>query len=87
MYSIQNIEPNAIVVDNNDYTDNDFSKKIVVAYCYTNHKVQGITIKEDYIIYEWNKMSIRERYTAYSRCIDGSKVRLLHEFKEGDKNI
>jgi len=49
----------------------------VPAYCMTNHKIQGLTVKEKFNIYEWDKMSKREQYTAYSRCTDGKNVRIV----------
>ena len=52
-------------------------ENFVVAYAFTNHKVQGITIKEKFNIYEWSKMSPRERYTAYSRTSDGENVKII----------
>ena len=42
-------------------------KNFVVCYAMTNHKIQGLTINENYNIYEWNMMTGRERYTAFSR--------------------
>jgi predicted GIY-YIG superfamily endonuclease len=62
------------------FTDAQFAEHFVVCYAMTNHKVQGITIKEDYNIYEWDDMNNsregREPYTAYSRCSDGKLVRI-----------
>ena len=77
MYPINSIKENKIVINDIEYTDETFMKNFVVAYCVTNHKVQGITIKEPYNIYDWNKMTIREKYTAYSRCGEGSLVRII----------
>ena len=54
-----------------------FMQYFVVAFAYTNHKVQGITIREHFNIYEWNKMSRREQYTAYSRTSDGNYVQIV----------
>ena len=53
-------------------------KHFVVAYAMTNHKVQGITIRQPYNIYEWNKMDTRARYTAYSRTADAEFVRIIN---------
>ena len=57
-----NVQLGDIVLDHDD-----FMKKCVVAYAFTNHKVQSITIREPYHIHEWTKMNNRERYTAFSR--------------------
>ena len=77
IYKIDEINENKIVINDIEYTDETFMKNFVVAFAMTNHKVQGVTIREPYNIYEWDKMSIRERYTAYSRCGDGSLVRVV----------
>ena len=58
-----------------------FQKDFTVCYAFTNHKLQGGTVKEPkflsahYNIYEWEKMvdfkakkPFAERYAAYSRC-------------------
>jgi predicted GIY-YIG superfamily endonuclease len=58
----------------------DFAKHFVVAYAVTNHKVQGITIRVHYNIYEWNQMSRREQYTAYSRTADGNLVKIIETY-------
>ena len=56
--------------------DNLISEYFVVAHAVTNHKIQGLTIKCNYNIYEWDKMDIREKYTAYSRTSDGNNVKI-----------
>jgi len=65
-----------VYVEDEFYNDSKFMKTFVVAYACTGHKIQGLTIKEDYNIYEWEKMTPRERYTAFSRCVNGDKVRI-----------
>jgi len=65
-----------VYVEDVFYNDSKFMKTFVVAYACTGHKIQGLTIKEDYNIYEWEKMNPRERYTAFSRCVNGDKVRI-----------
>jgi hypothetical protein len=77
MYKIQKITEQNITIENNEFTIKSFLDTFVVAYAFTNHKVQGITIKEPYNIYEWNKMEERAKYTAYSRTADGSNVRFI----------
>lgn len=66
-----------VYVEDEFYSDEKFMKTFVVAYACTGHKIQGLTIKEDYNIYEWGKMNTRERYTAFSRCVNGDKVRIV----------
>jgi hypothetical protein len=77
MYKIQKITEQNITIENNEFTIKSFLETFVVAYAFTNHKVQGITIKEPYNIYEWNTMKERAKYTAYSRTADGSNVRFI----------
>ena len=66
-----------VYVEDEFYSDEKFMKTFVVAYACTGHKIQGLTIKEDYNIYEWGKMTPRERYTAFSRCVNGDNVRIV----------
>jgi predicted GIY-YIG superfamily endonuclease len=46
--------------------------------------VQGITIREHYNIYEWDSMSKREMYTAYSRTADANFVKIVRSFEADD---
>lgn len=66
-YTIEEITNEYIKINKIEYSYDDFMKNYVVCYAMTNHKIQGLTIHEDYNIYEWNMMSSRERYTAFSR--------------------
>ena len=66
-----------VYVEEEFYSDAKFMKTFVVAFAVTGHKIQGLTIKEDYNIYEWGKMTPRERYTAFSRCVNGDNVRII----------
>ena len=75
-FAVQSVTKDKIVVGKNTFTDDVFSEYFVVCYAMTNHKIQGLTIKELYNIYEWKKMSIREKYTAYSRTSDGENVKI-----------
>jgi hypothetical protein len=77
MYNIQKITEENITIENINFSIKSFLETFVVAYAFTNHKVQGITIKEPYNIYESNKMEERAKYTAYSRTADGSNVRFI----------
>tara|TARA_R110000751_G_scaffold300829_1_gene412802 strand:- start:27 stop:983 length:957 start_codon:yes stop_codon:yes gene_type:complete len=73
MHKIQSLNP--IKINDKIFTDEEFMKFFVVCYAMTNHKVQSITIKENFVIHEWYGMSPRERYTAYSRGIHESKIK------------
>lgn len=53
-----------------------FRRLFDYAFATTAHKIQGVTIKEDYIIHETNKMSFNVLYTAMSRGVTRSKVHL-----------
>lgn len=66
--TITQINDTGVYVDNQYFEDSKFIKCFVPAYAFTNHKVQGETIRVPYTIHEWSKMSVRERYTAFSRC-------------------
>ena len=62
MYVIDEIGNNQIKIQENTFTDDEFAEYFVVAFAYTNHKVQGITIKEAFNnIYALN---IYQIYTA-----------------------
>ena len=82
MYSIEQLISSGkghplYVVNGIEYTEKIFVEHFVVAFAYTNHKVQGITIRVPFNIYEWDSMSRRERYTAYSRTSDGKNVKMI----------
>ena len=77
-YTILCIQKDAIQVDGITFTDESFAEHFVVAFAVTNHKVQGITVREHYNIYEWDQMSKRERYTAYSRTGDAELVKIVN---------
>jgi len=70
------------------FTDKEFADYFIVAFAVTNHKVQGITIREPYNIYQWDKMvntaldkPYSQRFTAYSRCSDGKLVGIIDEME------
>ena len=67
MFKITALNKENICIDDIIMTHEEFMKKCVVAYAFTNHKVQSITIREPYHIHEWDRMNNRERYTAFSR--------------------
>lgn len=68
-----------------NFTDDMFSEHFVVAYAVTNHKVQSITIRHNYNIYEWNKMTTREKYTAYSRTGNADYVKIISKYEPNNK--
>lgn len=84
MYDLVSIQKDAITIGDHTFTDDSFAEHFVVAYAVTNHKVQGITIRENYNIYEWDNMSKRERYTAYSRTADADFVKIVRSFETDD---
>ncbi len=45
-----------------------------LAYCITVHKSQGETIKNKYIIHEWDKMDYRLKYVSMSRGINCENI-------------
>ena len=49
----------------------DIHKYFLLNYCSTTHKAQGETIYENFTIYDFEKMSIKCKYTALSR---GKKI-------------
>lgn len=75
--AITSITKNKIVVDGIEFSDECFAEHFVVAYAMTNHKVQSITIREPFNIYEFYKMSKREQYTAYSRTRNAEYVKII----------
>ena len=77
-FELTNFDDKHVYVNDIQFTDAEFMKHFVVAYAMTNHKVQGITIRQPYNIYEWNKMDIRAKYTAYSRTADAELVRIIN---------
>ena len=77
IWEIKEINDDEIIIDENKFTFNQFMERFVVAYCFTNHKVQGITINEPFIIHEWEIMTTRERYTAFSRTTKKQFVKIL----------
>ena len=77
-FELTNFDEKYVYVNDLQFTDAEFMKHFVVAYAMTNHKVQGITIRQSYNIYEWNKMDTRARYTAYSRTADAEFVRIIN---------
>ena len=82
IYMLKSIDETTIKICNeNSFTHQEFTEHFVVAYAYTNHKIQGLTIKECFNIYEWNKMSKREQYTAYSRTSDGHNVKIVNSLQ------
>ena len=90
-HSIKSIQKGKIVVGDifhrfeNEFTDAAFAEYFVVCYAMTNHKVQGITIKKEFNIYEWIKMIKRERYTAYSRTSNGENVKIVNDYQVNEK--
>lgn len=79
---IEAYDDDYVLIDDIEFTFKGFVEHFVPAYCMTNHKIQGLTVKENFNIYEWDKMTRREQYTAYSRCTNGNNVRIVSLDKE-----
>lgn len=77
-FKLTGFDEDKVYVNDLEFTDLEFMRHFVVAYAFTNHKVQGITIKEPYNIYEWGQMDNRARYTAYSRTADAELVKIIN---------
>lgn len=77
-FKLTGFDTDKVYVNDLEFTDLEFTRHFVVAYAFTNHKVQGITIRELYNIYEWGQMDSRARYTAYSRTADAELVRIIY---------
>ena len=81
-------DDNYVLIDDIEFTFKKIMEYFVPAYCMTNHKIQGLTVKENFNIYEWDKMSKREQHKAYSRCTDGKNVRLVSfDEKNNESNL
>lgn len=75
---VEQVLDDSVMIDGKVYSDDDFTLKFVPAYAYTNHKVQGVTIRVPFTIHEWDKMAADERYTAFSRCgLDRKDVTII----------
>ena len=79
MSKVDAYDNNMIIVNGISLTEREFVEHYVVAYACTSHKIQGLTLDCSFNIYEWNQMSRRERYTAYSRCTDADNVRIVND--------
>ena len=78
MYKIKRVTDDEIFIDGFEQPIKhiEFMKNFVVAFAFTNHKVQSITIKEPFVIWEWLQMSKREKYTAFSRTAKREYVKI-----------
>ena len=56
----------------------EFGKSFYPAYCITVHKSQGITIEEDYTIYDWDRMDNRLKYVALSRAVSHKNRNIIN---------
>ena len=66
-------------VDNEIELDYDeFGKSFYPAYCITVHKSQGITIEEDYTIYDWDRMDDRLKYVGLSRAVSHKNINIIN---------
>ena len=74
MYNIAeiDIENNIMRIElygiNKEIPLNDFQKLFFIAYCITNHKVQGTSISVPYSIHEFEKYDDKMRYVSLTRA-------------------
>ena len=54
-----------------------FADNFTLGYCMTAHKSQGTTIKEEFNIYDWDKMDKNLKYTALSRATSIQQVGIV----------
>jgi len=65
-------------VDNEIELDHiEFGKSFYCAFAITVHKSQGITIEEDYTIYDWGRMDNRLKYVALSRAVSHKNINII----------
>jgi len=61
-----------------ELSHSDFAVSFYPAYCITVHKSQGITIEEDYTIYDWDRMDDRLKYVALSRAVSHKNINIIN---------
>jgi ATP-dependent exoDNAse (exonuclease V) alpha subunit len=60
-----------------ELTSNMFLYNFYVNFCSTVHKCQGETYTEPFTIHEWNRMSIKMKYTAISRATRKNLINVM----------
>lgn len=81
-YTVTEISEEFITVQNSEKQEIDVERKrfhmfMQPAYCITCHKSQGETIREDYTIYEFEKMDRRGKYVAVTRGETLSQINIV----------
>ena len=73
-FKITKIEKDTITIQNTNKSitfdaakDNAFQRYFRVAFATTCHSSQGMSIREPYLIHEWNRYTNKMRYVALSR--------------------
>ena len=85
IWNVKSIKQDEIVLEFEDsketFTTDEIKKKWLSAYCITIHKSQGDTYRDEYTIWDWNRLSRNTsdvakklRYTAVSRSVDYEKL-------------
>ena len=75
---------NAIVIDSEEggliktIPFNEVCQLFYPAYCMTIHKAQGQTFRNEYTIYEWNRLDERLKYVALSRGVCKKNVNIIN---------
>lgn len=70
-------ENNKLIYNEIQIPINEFQSLFMPAYCITIHKSQGITINEDYTVYEWEKLDERLKYVALSRATNEKLINII----------
>lgn len=80
-FKVKQITNNNIIVSNDKkelvLEKEIFDKYFNLAFCITTHKSQGLTIKEPYTIYEWDKFNRNMKYVAISRSSDINNITIM----------
>ena len=60
--------------------DNAFQRRFRVAFAATCHSSQGLSIKEPYLIHQWNLYTNKMRYVALSRATEYENINIYQYF-------
>lgn len=81
MFICKKIKSDCIVIENEfkelEISKDDFKRLFNLAFCVTIHKSQGLSLKERYVIYEWNRLNKKLAYVAISRATDKNNIHII----------
>jgi hypothetical protein len=78
----QGLQSNSISLPIDNFKDN-----FTPAYAFTTFKAEGMTIDENYTIWEFNRMGWKKRYTAMTRATDSRNINIVNVIlKKGEYN-